>query len=163
MPALTKLNKSKRIKVNDFIWNEIKKIAEYYKISEFKFKHYPINNYSIRNSTISSMNIFESLKYLENIDVTNHLILSLKKSDSELNNLSKYRKRDIKKSIKENIIKAIDNKNLKNIELEMKEFRLTHLKAAEKLTRPIETWNYMENALKKNLAQLLLLKRQKCD
>jgi len=163
VPALTNLNKSKRIKLNDFIWSEIKKIAEYYKISELKFKHYPINNYSIRNSTISSMNIFESLKYLKNIDVTNHLILSLEKSDSELNNnLSKYRKKDIKKSIKENIkIKAIDNKNFKNIEFEMRKFRLAHLKAAGKITRPAETWNYMEKALKKNLAQLFIATKDK--
>ena len=163
MPALASLIKSKRTKLNDFIWREINKIASKNDIKKFKFKLYPINNYCIRNNIISSMNTFESLKYFSKIEVFNHLILNLKKSDTELNeNLSKYRRKDIKKSIKEKIsIQIVNNKNLSNIKLKMREFRLSHLESAGKITRPIKTWNLMESALKKNQAQLFEAKKAK--
>ncbi len=162
IPALAKSNKSKRIKLYDFIWEKIREIADEYKVNELKFKLYPINNYSINNNMISSVNTFESVKYLPKIDVVNNLILSLKKSDAELNdNLSKYRRKDIKKSIKNNIkIDIIDNKNTKNIKYEMDKFRTAHLEAAGRITRPIETWNYMELALRRDMAQLFIAKKE---
>ena len=71
--------------------------------------------------------------------------------------MSKYRKRDIKRSIKENIkIDVIDFKDTKRVELEMEEFRLAHLKAAKRITRPKETWAYMEKILKLNKAKLFI-------
>jgi len=161
IPALASLVKSKRTRLNDFIWREINKIASTNNIKKFKFKLYPINNYCIKNNMISSMNTFESLKYFSKIEVFNHLILNLKKSDTELNeNLSRYRRKDIKKSIKEKItIQIINNNNLANIKSKMKEFRLLHLESTGKITRPIKTWNLMESALKKDLAQLFVAKK----
>jgi hypothetical protein len=79
IPALAKTNKSKRTKLNDFIWRQINNIAKKNKVSKLQFKLYPINNYSIKNKIISSINIFESVKYLPIIDVVNNLILNLKK------------------------------------------------------------------------------------
>ena len=91
----------------------------------------------------------------------NNLILDLKKKEDQLFlNMSKYHRKNIKKTsnIKNLQFKILNYKNTKNkIQEKFDEFRKYHRISAGRVTRPKETWEIMLKKIYDNEADLFYL------
>lgn len=152
-PAIKDVNEKKRRKILLFVWNEIDLLIKKFSIRKIKMMQNPICNLSMKKKCINTKNVYENLKYSNFVDVLNTFIVDLKEQDQQLfENLSKTRKKEISRAIKSNIkVKSIKDQNIKEIKKEMKNFRLSHLYNAKKVTRPLSTWKIMnDNLINKN-------------
>lgn len=149
-----KISNSLRRKIIQIIMKEIYKIGEK-KINAINFFSHPI--LFEKKSTINSSNQFELMNMSETNNVTNILLVDLKKTENDLfNNLSKYHKRNLikndKKKIKFNIY---NSKNSKKVILsKFNHFKKLHFKSAGRLTRPEKTWQIMLSQIYNNKADL---------
>ena len=153
------ISPSLRKKIYSFIFdflkkkNKLKKIDLTFQVSPFFFNK--------DNLEISSKNQFEILSFSKDYIVHNTLVLDLLKDESLLiNNMSKYHRRNIKKTSKLNNLKVeiIDYQYSKKIiGNKFGEFRKFHKISAGRITRPKKTWDLMLKKIYDNEAELFIL------
>ena len=129
------------------------------KIKNINF--FPIQYYLKKKELkIDSSDQFELVKFSKKNIIKNLLIIDLKKTKQTLfGNLSKYHKRNIKKSSEKNIKFNIYNLN-SDKEVIIQKFNLfkkLHFKSAGRLTRPEKTWEIMLEQIFKDKADLFSL------
>lgn len=132
------------------------------KVKQINLFCHPIN--FNKKSKIDSKNQFELIKYSDSYSVVNNYIVDLNRSKEDLlNNLSKYHRRNIKRSIDKldfNIYDAKDEKILKN---KFDLFKNIHYQSAGRLTRPEKTWDLMFESLQNNSSKLYSVSLKKKD
>ena len=155
------IKQSLKKKIYEFIFEHVK--SSYKIIRSIKFLISPVM-FREKKVIISSKNQFELLWKNSNIRINNTLIQDLDKDMADLENqMSKYHRKNIKKSLKKNIeFKVFNSRNGdKEISNEFKRFRKLHLLSAGRKTRPMKTWKIMENLIKDDLADLFSINYEK--
>ena len=153
-----KINVSRRRKILLFIKEKIEIMAKKNNVKKYIVDSHPVVYLEENNiPQISSKNQFELNFWLGKITLHNTLIIECSKSLIQLeSNLSKYRKRDIKKSLKKLVIKSYnykcDNEKLDRI---FSNYRNCHFRKAQ-VTRPDKTWQIMKERIFENQATLFV-------
>ena len=150
---------SVRKKIFKYLFEFLKKK---YRLKKLRINFQVSPMYFIENKfKISSKNQFELLQFSKKFVVHNNLILDLKKKEDQLFlNMSKYHRKNIKKTsnIKNLQFKILNYKNTKNkIQEKFDEFRKYHRISAGRVTRPKETWEIMLKKIYDNEADLFYL------
>jgi hypothetical protein len=155
----SKLTQSKRKKILIFLKEIIENLAIEYKVKFYLVERHPVIYTDQNFPIISSENQFELNFWQGELIVHNTLIMDLNKSQDEMNHsLSKYRKKDINKSIKKNITISIFDykKKINEINEIFIKYKNHHLISAGRLTRPDNSWNIMKEQLLNNEAILFV-------
>jgi len=146
----------------------IKNILLSNEITEYIFNKHPILNENNEKDAfevnLSSKNLFFNLNIANIYEVVNYLIIELFKEETVLwDNLSFYRKKNIKKNSKKNIYTEIYTylSEKKKIDEIFELFQNEHLKASGFKTRSDNTWLQMKLNLLANEADLFILKNNK--
>ena len=153
-----KIDSSRRRKILLFIKDSIEKIAKKKNVKKYIVDSHPIIYHGESNiPEISCKNQFELNFWFGKIILHNTMIIECSKSLAELeNNLSKYRKRDIKRSLKKLKIKAFNYKCSKSLlDKTFENYQQCHFRKA-KSTRPEKSWQLMKKRIYDNQATLFV-------
>tara|TARA_B110000858_G_scaffold197115_1_gene257663 strand:- start:270 stop:1301 length:1032 start_codon:yes stop_codon:yes gene_type:complete len=153
-----KIDASRRRKILLFIKETIEIMAKKNNVKKYIVDSHPVVYLEESNiPQISSKNQFDLNFWTGKIALHNTLIVECSKSLIELeDNLSKYRKRDIKRSLKKLEIKSYnykcDHEKLNRI---FANYKNCHFKKA-KVTRPDKSWQIMKERIIDNQATLFV-------
>ena len=155
------LKESLRRKIFKEIFITIEELMKKNNLKEYYFSRQTFQNKN-SNNEMTLENLFELMSFANDIHIYNNLIIDLSKSKKSLeSNLSKYHRKNIKKSQNKINVEIVDH-NLDDNTLNkyFSEFRELHIKSAGRETRPIETWNIMKDCIEKENANLFIAKNK---
>ncbi len=140
-----------------FIFSKIDSILEINKCKTIDFLTHPLDNNSINNGEILSKNIFE-LQIKCSISVVHNTLISNLTNDYEtlFQNLNKYRRRLIRKSIKKGLTVKVYNQDTKDVSKCVEDMKLAHYTSAGRCTRPDRTWEIMLNIVVSGKASIFV-------
>lgn len=150
-------------KIKKHLWNMIVDLAKKYNCKKYKFSTHPIS-FKDRKAQIDISNQFYYLKWCQNYNVNNTIIIDLNLSKKKLwENLSKYHRKNLRKIDKSKMkINLIDHKSDKKfLEQKFNSFKSAHIRSAGKQTRPDITWEIMKSLVSKKKACLFTLSLKK--
>lgn len=153
-----KIDASRRRKILLFIKEIIEKLARKKNVKKYIVDSHPVIYQDDSNlPQITSKNQFELNFWPGKIILHNTMIIECSKSLLELEkNLSKYRKRDIKRSLKKLEIKTFNYKcSQEKLNKIFKNYQNCHFKKA-KSTRPEKSWQIMKKRIFDNKATLFV-------
>jgi len=150
---------SERRKIINFSYVEIFKYAINNNVEIIRMLRHPLNIISSKQNKISAEYMFENIKYNFMYSVDNTLIVDLRtEEDVLLQNVNKYTRQKFRKSLKKGLFVKIYNMeyNSNQLNLKLEEFRMAHLKASGRETRPKSTWISMLEAMEKGNASMFI-------
>lgn len=153
-PAVVRLTATQRRRTIRKVFAQIDAILKTYAVKRIEFYKHPMN-LDVINGDFEIFNTAEAVSYGYFCDIKNSVIIDLKREEERLmHEMSQYQRKRIKKSKNQGLVIREYKGEDKDADNIFDDFRLSHVKSAGRLTRPIESWDIMKSLLKENKASL---------